>query len=52
MDAPAIRRQQGIADLFAAAKLIPAPVNIDAAVWTPPRATGGLETAGPAAASR
>jgi ABC-type nitrate/sulfonate/bicarbonate transport system substrate-binding protein len=35
MDDAAIRRQQGVADLFAAQHLLPARIDVHAAVWEP-----------------
>ncbi|HWK45223.1 MAG TPA: aliphatic sulfonate ABC transporter substrate-binding protein [Stellaceae bacterium] len=42
LDATIIGRQQAIADSFASLRIIPAPIDIRAAVWTPPTAGAPL----------
>ena len=41
MDAAIVARQQHLADLFAAQRIIPAKIDVQSIVWTPPHTTTG-----------
>ena len=41
MDAAVVARQQHLADLFAAQHVIPATIDVQAALWTPPQTNTG-----------
>ncbi len=42
MDEEVVARQQHLADLFAAARIIPGKIDVRAIVWTPPQTTGKI----------